>query len=106
LFKASWPASTVCHDARSTRPRPLADMNTLFVGFSKNIEMPRGGFLLIDDEVRDIPRSRVFDPLKHSFNPLKGIDYKRARELAELFYTMATTHSRSETASVRSSKLS
>jgi hypothetical protein len=64
-------------------------MNKLFVGFSKNVETPRGGFLLIDDEVRDIPRSRVFDPMKHSFNPLKGIDYKRARELAELFYTIS-----------------
>lgn len=51
--------------------------------------MPRGGFLLIDDEARDIPRSRVFDPTKHSFNPLKSIDYKRARELTELFYTIA-----------------
>ena len=49
------------------------------------MEMPRGGFLLIDDEARDIPRSRVFDPTKHSFNPLKSIDYKRARELTELF---------------------
>lgn len=60
-------------------------MNKLYVGFSKNVETPRGGFLLIDDEARDIPRSRVFGPTKHSFNPLKGIDYKRARELAELF---------------------
>jgi hypothetical protein len=64
-------------------------MNTLHVGFSKSIDLPKGGFLLIDDEVRDIPRSRVFDPMKHSFNPLKGIDYKRARELAELFYTIS-----------------
>jgi hypothetical protein len=30
----------------------------------------------------------VFDPMKHSFNPLKGIEYERARELAELFYTI------------------
>jgi hypothetical protein len=35
------------------------------------------------------PRSRLFDPMKHSFNPLEGIDYKRARELAELFYTIS-----------------
>jgi hypothetical protein len=27
--------------------------------------------------------------MKHSFNPLKGIDYKRARKLAELFYTIS-----------------
>jgi hypothetical protein len=64
-------------------------MNTLHVGFSKSIDLPKGGYLLIDDEVRDIPRSRVFDPMKHCFNPLKGIEYKRARELAELFYTIS-----------------
>jgi hypothetical protein len=63
-------------------------MNKMYVGFSKNIELPKGGFLLIDDEVRDIPRSRVFDPLKHSFNPLKDIAYKEARELAEVLYTV------------------
>jgi hypothetical protein len=49
----------------------------------------KAGIFLIDDEVRDIPRSRVFDPMKHSFNPLKGIEYKRARELAEPFYTIS-----------------
>ena len=64
-------------------------MNVLHVGFSKSIDLPKGGYLLIDDELRDIPRSRVFDPMKHSFNPLKGIEYKRARELAELFYTIS-----------------
>jgi hypothetical protein len=63
--------------------------NKLYVGFNKEIELPkRGGFLLIDDEVRDIPRSRVFDPLKHSLNPLKDISYKRAREIAEIIYTV------------------
>jgi hypothetical protein len=35
------------------------------------------------------PKARVFDPTRHSFNPLKGMDYKRARELAELFYTIS-----------------
>ena len=64
-------------------------MNVLHVGFSISIDLPKGGYLLINDEVRDIPRSRVFDPMKHSFNPLKGIEYKRARELAELFYTIS-----------------
>jgi hypothetical protein len=64
-------------------------VNKPYVGFSKNVETPRGGFLLIDDEARDIPRSREIDPTKHSFNPLKGVDYKRARELAELFYTIS-----------------
>ena len=31
----------------------------------------------------------MFDPALHCFNPLKGIDYKRARELAEIFYTLS-----------------
>jgi hypothetical protein len=39
--------------------------------------------------VRKIPRARVFDPLKHSFNPLKDIDYKKAREIADILYTIA-----------------
>jgi hypothetical protein len=64
-------------------------MNKLYVGFTKTVELPKGGCLFIDDEPRDVPRSRVFDPLKHSFNPLKDIDYKKARELAEVLYTIA-----------------
>jgi hypothetical protein len=64
-------------------------MNKLCVGFTKTIELPKSGYLLIDDETRDIPRARVFDVAKHSFNPLKGIDYKKARELADLLYTIS-----------------
>lgn len=64
-------------------------MNSLSVGLTKDFELPRGGFLLIDDEVRDIPRSRIFDPLKDGFNPLKDIDYKKARQLSEVLYTIA-----------------
>jgi hypothetical protein len=33
------------------------------------------------------PKAKIFDPLKHSFNPLKNIDRKTARELAEVLYT-------------------
>jgi hypothetical protein len=64
-------------------------MNQLNVGFSKSIELPKGGYLIIDDQVRDIPRSRVFDPLQHSFNPMKGIDEDKAEDLAELLYTLS-----------------
>jgi hypothetical protein len=64
-------------------------MNQLYVGLSKQIELPRGGFLFIDDEVRDVPRARVFDPLKHSFNPLKDVDHKKAREIAEVLYAIS-----------------
>jgi hypothetical protein len=45
--------------------------------------------LIIDDEVRDIPRPRVFDPLQHSFNPMKGIDEDKAEDLAELLFTLS-----------------
>ena len=64
-------------------------MNKLYAGFNKQVELPKNGFLLIADEVPELPEwrtPRVFDPLKDSFNPLKGIEYKKARELAEVLY--------------------
>jgi hypothetical protein len=64
-------------------------MLKLYVGLSKEVALPKGGFLFIDDEVPDIPRARVFDPLQHSFNPSKGISYKKAREIADTLYTIA-----------------
>ena len=63
-------------------------MNKLFVGFSRNVELPRGGWLLIDDEIRDAPRARVFDPDEDCFNPMQGMDYRKARELSELLYAI------------------
>lgn len=33
------------------------------------------------------PKARLFDPFVHSFNPLAGMDYKRARDFAEILYT-------------------
>jgi len=73
-------------------------MNKLYVGFSKEIEVPemelpgysvRRRGLLIDDEAPQIPRARIFDPLKHSFNPLAHLDYKEARQIAEVLYTVS-----------------
>jgi hypothetical protein len=61
-------------------------MNKLFVGFTKTVEPPKRG-LFIHDEVPDISRARIFDPAKHSFNPLKGITYRKARALADVLYT-------------------
>jgi hypothetical protein len=81
-------------------------MNKLFVGFSKTVEPPRRG-LFMHDEVPDISRARIFDPAKHSFNPLKGIDYRKARALADVLYTASPqgrTPSPSATANVPSSK--
>ena len=55
-------------------------MNVLYVGLSKNVELPAAG-IFIDDQIPDIPdwkRPKIFDPLKHGFNPLKDIDYRKA----------------------------
>jgi hypothetical protein len=48
-------------------------MNKLFVGFTKTVQPPQRG-LFINDDVPDISRARIFDPAKHSFNPLKEDD--------------------------------
>src|SRR5665213_2248765 len=69
----------------STSPSPC--MNKLYVGFDKDIELPKRGFLFIDDEVPKIPRARVFDVKTDCFNPLKNIDHKNAREIGEILYT-------------------
>jgi hypothetical protein len=47
--------------------------NKLFVEFSKEVKPPKSG-LFIDDKVPKIPLAKVFDPKKHPFNPLAGID--------------------------------
>jgi hypothetical protein len=65
--------------------------NKLYIGFKKNIELPKSKCLLIDDEVPTLPDKRrplYFDPLKHSFNPLKNLDYRKAREIADILYTV------------------
>jgi hypothetical protein len=64
-------------------------MNSLHVGFLKQIPLPKGGFLYIGNEVPKHPLGRLFDPAKHSFNPLRGITYKTARELADVLYTIS-----------------
>jgi hypothetical protein len=52
------------------------------------VKPPKAG-LFIDDMVPKIPLAKVFDPKKHSFNPLAGIDYKKARAIADVLYTIA-----------------
>lgn len=63
-------------------------MNQLFVGLTKTIPPPERG-LYIHDTVPEHSRGRIFDPAVHSFNPLKDIDYKKARALADVLYTIA-----------------
>jgi hypothetical protein len=72
-------------------------MNTLLVGtadFTDTLlDSTRQPFLLVDDgPIADafaqiFPRAKLFDPLQHSFNPLRGMDYKRARDFATVLYT-------------------
>jgi hypothetical protein len=63
--------------------------NKLYVGFTKNVQLPKGGCLFIDDEVPDLKRARVFDVSKHRFNPLHNIDYRKGREIVEILYTVS-----------------
>jgi hypothetical protein len=42
---------------RALLVRACSPMNKLYVGFKKSIDLPKGGFLFIDDEARNIPRS-------------------------------------------------
>jgi hypothetical protein len=64
-------------------------MNRLYVGFSKKVALPKGSFLFIADDVPEHPKAKVFDPQKNSFNPLKHINKKKARELADVLYTVS-----------------
>lgn len=62
--------------------------NKLYVGFSKEVKPPMAG-LFIDDNVPKIPLAKIFDPKKHSLNPIHAIDYKKARAIADVLYTIA-----------------
>jgi hypothetical protein len=71
-------------------PLLLAHMNQLHIGFKRTVK-PHGTCLFISDGVSEAPgkyRPKIFDPLKRSFNPLQGIDARKAQELAELIYTI------------------
>jgi hypothetical protein len=60
-------------------------MNRLFVGSKRKIGLPKRGYLFIGDEVPDVPQARVFDPAKHSFNLLKGLDYRKSCDIVDAF---------------------
>jgi hypothetical protein len=64
--------------------------NELHVGLTRSLT-PRRGAVFIHDEVYSVPdwkHPRTFDPLVHSFNPLKGLDYKTARQIANVLYAI------------------
>lgn len=72
-------------------------MNHLVIGTADKtarfLELARPPFLLIDDGpiadafLTKFPKARSFAVARHSFNPLRGIDYKRARDFAAALYT-------------------
>jgi hypothetical protein len=64
-------------------------MNELHIGFKRKVK-PVPGCLLIQDDNEGLRkyRPKVFDPLKHSFDPLKGMNERKAQELAEIIYTI------------------
>lgn len=69
-------------------PPPKQNMNTIYIGTRAQVELPKGGCLYIADEVPDMPRARVFDPTTHSFNPLKGLDYRKQCAVVDIFDTL------------------
>lgn len=76
--------------------------NKLYIGFSKQIDLPTSKFIFINDEIPKLFRARLFDPLKDHFNPLARIDYRRARHLVDVLYT--TTPQGENTLTVRNGK--
>jgi hypothetical protein len=62
-------------------------MNKIFFG-QIPVELPKRRFLFIHDEVPDLPYARVFDPTKHSFNPLQNLDYRKASGIVDIFDTL------------------
>jgi hypothetical protein len=72
-------------------------MNSLLIGSDDFTDTLLGiaptGFLLIDDGpiadafLEHFPKAKLFAPTVHSFNPLKGMDYKLARDFADILYS-------------------
>src|SRR4051812_11290987 len=72
-------------------------MNHLLLGTGDKtprlLKITKPGFLLIDDGpiadafLASFKKVRVFDTSLHSFNPLKSLDYKRARDFVDTLYS-------------------
>jgi hypothetical protein len=86
--------------------------NHLLIGTADKTErllqITKPHFLLIDDGPIDeaflarFPHAKLFDPQEHSFNPLRNMDYKRARDFAQALYTASPEGK--ETLTVRNGK--
>jgi hypothetical protein len=84
-------AVATLHDARLYHSHPM-----LIVGKDKSelvAHLPKRYLIVDDGDLIDritLPkRAKVIelDLTKHSFNPLKGMDYKRARDFADILYS-------------------
>lgn len=67
-------------------------MNTLLIGTADKDFPTEEPFLLIDDgpiadEFLEQFDCKLFNPYRHSFNPLDGIDYRRARDITDTIYS-------------------
>lgn len=65
-------------------------MNKLYIGLNKDIELPGAEFLFINDTVPKFKQARIFDPLKHSFNPFADLDYRKACIIVDIFDALFT----------------
>lgn len=63
-------------------------MNKIYIGVNRELELPKGGYLVLDDEVT-APARAIFEPGECSFNPLEEVDYRKARDLAATFYALS-----------------
>jgi hypothetical protein len=69
-------------------------MNRIIIGLADKTEAlyAKQGFLLIDDGpiadafLKRYSRAKLFNPRSHSFNPLHGITYQKAREFASIIF--------------------
>lgn len=60
--------------------------NSLYLGRTKSIKLPRCAFLYIDDELPKKTLAKVFDPLTHSLDPIGRISEAEAKHLAKMIY--------------------
>lgn len=81
---SSYQTGSVCRNVRSPT---LPAVNKIYIGQTE-VVLPKGPLLFIHDEVPTLPYAKIFDPNKHSFNLLKDIDYRTARDLATVLYTL------------------
>jgi len=58
-------------------------MLRLFLGNSE-VVIPDTGFFYLDDEVLEVPESRVFDPKRDSLNPIQETNYRSNAEFVDI----------------------